>query len=182
MPQHPDGNIPDQTPKDDKSANLPKDGVIKPDFANECEHCRSERLDQKILQAFGRRLCSACRHHFPLISQTAAMEDYLVSKGDLAYLPRIEVENPRSFMWRSMLLYSKEAVAEISARRFPDLEAEKQRRVKASQRTKNRRLKQKIASLKKSARPRTATEDKHTHDFDSDGRCECGLKIHQEEL
>jgi len=169
-----------------EAGNESGSGMIKREGGEECEEgcerCGSLRIDEKIFGIFGKRLCSKCRGEFSLISQTGAAEKYLVSKSDLHFLPKMEVNNPKSTFWKPMLLYSEEEVKKISERKWSSIEEEKTRRKQALKERRSKRIKKKISELKKSVRPKIKKEEEHTHLFDAEGRCSCGLEVEHEEI
>ncbi|KAI5192524.1 DNA-repair protein complementing XP-A cells [Nematocida sp. AWRm77] len=148
----------------------------------ECEKCGGGRIDGEIRRVFGRRLCALCKKELPLVSQTTAMEEYLLTRSDLSLLPRIQADNPHSFMWKPMLLYSKASVEDLSSRKFPDIEAEKEQRKAKLKERKKARLKKKISALKRSTRAPVKKEAVHKHVFTQEGVCECGMSVEQEEI
>lgn len=184
----------DTSPKQSISGDKSAEGAINTDNINEqrfikmdhnedaCEECGGLRIDLKLHEVFRVKLCGKCKKSFPLISQSAAMEEYLLCKSDFLFLPKLQVENPMSTMWKPMLLYSKKDIADISRQKFPDLEKEKAQRKEKTKKRREEKIRKKILELKRTARPKIKTEKRHTHSFDAEGVCKCGMQVEQEDI
>ncbi|KAI5184526.1 DNA-repair protein complementing XP-A cells [Nematocida homosporus] len=171
------------TYNEDSRANLPLKGqiaIVYDDLV--CAKCQTKRIDRQMHRAFGEQLCKECRGEVPLISQSRAIDEYLLTASDLSLLPYLETANPISTMYKPMRLYQQEVVAQLSQRKFPDLAAERAKRKEQQQLRKQARIKKKIAALKRSTRPKLEKSPAHHHTFDSSGQCPCGLVVEQEEL
>lgn len=147
-----------------------------------CADCGNNNVDKKLHAAFNLDLCHSCKKKLSLISQTAAIEEYLLTPSDLRTIPHMEVPNPRETLWKPMHLYRREEVAALSKAKHPSIPEEKERRKLLQRERKQKRIQKKIDSLKRITKKRSQTEEKHQHSFNSQGTCVCGMQVEQEEI
>ncbi|KAI5191609.1 DNA-repair protein complementing XP-A cells [Nematocida minor] len=147
-----------------------------------CDVCHGNDVDQSIRRAFKVNYCKNCKGGLELITQTTAISDYLLSKDDLKRMQKMEVINPKNEGWRPMLLYRKEDVEKVSKEKYENIEEEKMNRAKKRKERKQKTLKKKLLLLKGSLRPKLKEEARHSHNFNTEGKCECGMEVEQEEI
>ncbi|KAI5172536.1 DNA-repair protein complementing XP-A cells [Nematocida sp. LUAm3] len=147
-----------------------------------CSECGNNNVDRRMHKAFGVNICYSCKKSISLISQTIAIEEYLLTASDLRTLPHMEVPNPMEILWKPMRLYRREEVEALSREKHPSIPQEKERRKAVQKERKHKRIQKKIDSLKRITKKRTETEERHRHSFDSEGKCQCGMQVEQEEI
>ncbi|KAI5180646.1 DNA-repair protein complementing XP-A cells [Nematocida sp. AWRm80] len=147
-----------------------------------CSKCNGNGVINTLYKAFQVYLCHQCKDTLPLVTQTIAIKEYLLSKSDLNTLPKLERRNPLSTMWKPMLLYREDQVKELSQRKFPCILSELRRRQEVLIARRDKRASKKLKLLKAIIRPKSPKEHSHSHSFDSSGLCSCGLSVELEEL
>ncbi|EIJ89036.1 DNA-repair protein complementing XP-A cells [Nematocida parisii] len=147
-----------------------------------CDICLCNGVDQSIRTAFKVNYCKECKTQLELITQSTAINDYLLSKEDVKGLNHMKVSNPRNEDWKPMILYRKSEVEEISKRKYPSIEEEKALRREKLKKRKEKSLKKKLSLLRQTTKLRLKQETTHSHEFSEEGMCTCGMKIEIEEI
>ena len=141
-----------------------KYGDGKRDIKGKCRECSSLDIDFKWQDGFQISICNACKDKFPdkysLLTKTEAKEDYLLTDPELkdeTLLPHLERPNPHKSNWQNMQLFLRLQVEHYA---FSDkkwgsseaLDAEYERRQKASKEKKEKKFNKKLQDLKKRTR------------------------------
>ncbi|KAI5134832.1 DNA-repair protein complementing XP-A cells [Nematocida ausubeli] len=147
-----------------------------------CDECHGNGVDQSIRTAFKVNYCGRCKLKLELVSQTTAINDYLLNKEDIRHLQHLKALNPRNPDWKPMILYRKTDIERISLRKYPNIEEERKQRQEKLAERKKKALKKKLACLRRTTRAKVKEDPIHVHAFNDNGACECGMKIEFEEI
>lgn len=145
-------------------------------------------------------VCNRCKEASPapyaLISQTTALQNYLVTRSHLDRLPYLLTKNPHKSSYSNMKLYLKQHVLHEAKLIFGEEnylekieEAKKQKEINKLEKIEKRKTKQrkKAETIKTTKSSKQQQETVHTHNFittkDGKEKCgECGFVVEFEEF
>lgn len=119
-----------------------------------CQYCRSIELDPELKTYFQLKVCEKCREvhkeTYKLLTKTSAKNDYLLTEEELQdsnVLPSKRRPNPHKSTWSDMQLYTTFHVQNFAIEKWGSLEnlnAEIEKRNKASEDRRQRRYREKL--------------------------------------
>lgn len=165
--------------------------ILLPMFLNKnCRYCLQIPIDEEIDEIFGILVCRNCRYkELKLITKTSCLSNYLLTSEELRNFSFLDRPNPHKGTWSNMNLYLEDQIVEFAVKKWGSMEEirkTKEKRGKALEDRKIRKLKDRIKDLKRRTRVKGENVEKHVHEFvvtlEGTSRCKCGMVIEQEEL